>query len=244
MTLFYILAATFVISLLSLVGVIFMSKNAEFLDKIVFLLVGLSTGTLLGSAFLHLIPESLEFLDIETVSLITLASFVFFFFIEKFLHWHHHHDSSEHAANHLGHINLLGDAVHNFIDGLIIAASFAVNFQLGLATSIAIVLHEVPQEIGDFAVLIYSGMTRQKAIFYNFVVALTAVAGGILGYLFISSSEILIGYLLPVAAGGFLYISTSDLVPEIREEKDPSKSLKALALFLVGIAIMYVFRHD
>ncbi len=240
--LFYIVGATFVISLISLLGAILISRDGKFLGKVTFLLVGLSTGTLLGGAFLHLIPESLEFLDIETASLVMLASFVAFFLVEKLLHWHHCHDG-ECDIHQFGHMNLIGDAVHNFIDGLIIAASFSVSVELGIISSLAIVLHEIPQELGDFGVLIHAGIKRQTAIFYNFLVAIMAVAGGIIGYLFLSSSETLLGYLLPVAAGGFLYISTSDLIPEIRNETNLAKSLKAFALFLVGIALMYFLRH-
>src|SRR3989344_2364789 len=241
-TLFYIVGATFVISLISLLGAILISRDGKFLNKITFLLVGLSTGTLLGSAFLHLIPESLEFLGIETVSLVMLLSFATFFLIEKLLHWHHCHDG-ECDIHQFGYVNLLGDAFHNFIDGLIIAASFSVSIELGIISSTAIILHEIPQELGDFGVLIHAGIKKQTAIFYNFLVALMAVGGGGLGYFFLSSSDMLLGYLLPVAAGGFLYISASDLIPEIRNETNLAKSLKAFALFLVGIALMYFLRH-
>ena len=137
-------------------------------------------------------------------------------------------------------MNLVGDGVHNFIDGLIIAATFLIDIRLGITTSIAIALHEIPQEIGDFGVLIYAGFKRAKALILNFLVALIAMAGAIVGYFLSFYVENLIVYLLPFAAGGFLYISTSDLIPEIRKERDIKKSFVSFAFFLLGILIMYL----
>lgn len=242
MTLFYIVGATLGISLLSLLGILFISRTKKFLDKTVFLLVGLSTGTLLGGAFFHLIPESLDSaLSMETVLTIILISYVAFFLAEKVLHWRHCHDG-ECDVHPVGYVNLLGDAIHNFIDGLIIAAAFMVDVRFGFITTMALAFHEIPQEMGDFGVLIYSGISKGKAVMYNFYVALMAVAGGVLGYFFLTVTTSALDYLLPVAAGGFLYIATSDLVPEIRDETNLVKSLKAFSLFIIGIVLMYFLK--
>ena len=138
-------------------------------------------------------------------------------------------------------MNLFGDAVHNFIDGLIIAASFLIDIKLGITTTFAVALHEIPQEIGDFGVLRHAGFSKLKALTYNLLTALTAVLGGILGYFLQSSTELVTLFLLPFAAGGFLYISASDLIPEIRKELNAKKSLLNLMVFLAGILIMYGF---
>ena len=238
MTLVHIIAATGTISLLSLLGAFFLSRSDAFLKKITFWLIGLSTGTLLGGAFLHLIPESLEVLSSELVFPLVLISFSLFFLLEKLLHWHHCHDG-DCDVHTMGYVNLTGDAIHNFIDGIIIAAAFSLDFKLGLVTTFALAVHEIPQEIGDFGVLIYSGFEKGKALFYNFLVALTSILGGILGYFFLSSFSAALPYLLPIAAGGFLYISTSDLIPELRNEPDISKVLKAFVLFALGLVLMY-----
>jgi zinc and cadmium transporter len=136
-------------------------------------------------------------------------------------------------------MNLFGDIIHNFIDGLIIAASFVTNAALGLSTTLAVALHEIPQEIGDFGVLIYGGFKKKKAIMLNFVTALSAVVGGIIGYYLVSYIQLAQALLLPIAAGGFMYIAASDLIPEIRKEAELKKSLATFVMFLVGIAIMY-----
>jgi len=163
---------------------------------------------------------------------------VLFYLIEKIFHWRHCHQ--DHCDVHtFGYVNLIGDSIHNFIDGLIIAATFLVDVRLGITTSLAIALHEIPQEIGDFGVLLYAGFERMKALVLNFLVALTVVAGGIVGYFLSFRLEGLLVYLLPLAAGGFLYISTSDLIPEIRKETNLKKSLLSFTFFIIGILIMY-----
>jgi zinc and cadmium transporter len=137
-------------------------------------------------------------------------------------------------------MSLIGDSIHNFIDGLIIAATFLVDIKLGITTAIAIGFHEIPQEIGDFAVLLYAGVKKGRALALNFLVALTIVIGGIAGYFLALRAENLITYFLPLAAGGFLYVSTSDLIPEIRKEKDIKKSLISFTVFFLGLGIMYL----
>lgn len=235
-----ILLATVGISALSLVGVLLMGVKEKHSQFFLLSLVALSAGTMMGGAFLHLLPESLEFFEGSlTPFLLVLLSFVGFFMIEKVLHWRHCHDEDCHVHS-FGYLNLLGDAVHNFIDGLVIAATFATGNHLGWATVLAIALHEIPQEIGDFGVLLHAGFSRTKAIAANVAVSLTAVAGGVLGYIVAMSHDSLVPYLLPIAAGGFLYVSCSDLIPELlKERKIPGMTI-SLLLFVVGIGIMYV----
>ena len=172
---------------------------------------------------------------------IVLFSFVLFFLIEKLLHWRHCHKKNCQVHT-FGYMNLFGDAVHNFIDGLVIASTFIIDVKLGIITSFVIALHEIPQEIGDFGVLLYSEFSRKKALLANFLVALTAVFGGIFGYFLSFQIENITSYLLPFAAGGFIYIAASDLMPEIRKEASLKKSMLSFGVFLLGIVIMYVVK--
>jgi zinc and cadmium transporter len=242
MTVFlYILISSFLISLAALSGIFFLSNKKEFLQKIIFFLVSLSAGTFMGGAFLHLMPEALEYLEPETVFALILASFSFFYLIEKIFHWRHCH-KPECSIHTFGYMNLIGDSIHNFIDGLIIAASFLTSIPLGISTTIAIAMHEIPQEIGDFGVLIYSGVEKKKALIMNFIIALTVILGGIMGYFLASVIEISKFYLLAFAAGGFLYISASDLIPEIRKENEFKKSSTSFLFFLIGLLLMYFLK--
>jgi len=215
--------------------------NKNLLNKIVFYLVSLSIGGLMGGAFLHLLPEAAEKLSTENVFLYTLWGFFLFLIIEKIIHWRHCH-KQECSIHSFAYMNLIGDGVHNFIDGLIIAAAFLTNFGVGIASTIAIFLHEVPQEIGDFGVLVYGGIERKRALFYNFLTALTAVLGGIIGYYLLSFTQISSAFLLPIAAGGFLYIAACDLIPEIRKENNIKKSVLNLAIIFLGILAMYALK--
>ncbi len=236
--LFYIIITTFLISSVSLIGIFTLALKKEFLEKILLFLVSLSAGTLMGGAFFHLMPEAAEKLEITNLLYVVLFSFIIFYFIEEIFHWRHCHDAKC-KVHTFGYLNLIGDSVHNFIDGLIIAATFLIDIRLGVTTSLAIVFHEIPQEIGDFGVLLYAGIKKSRALFFNFLVALTAIMGGIMGYFLSFSLENFTAYLLPFAAGGFLYIATSDLIPEIRKETNLKKSLLSFTFFLIGIAIMY-----
>jgi len=164
-----------------------------------------------------------------------------FFLVEKILHWRHCHEEKC-PVHTFAYMNLLGDAVHNFIDGLVIAASFTVNIPLGIATTFAIILHEIPQEIGDFGVLIYGGMKKTKAVFLNFLTAVLAIGGGIFGYYLSIYVQNITLFLLPFAAGGFLYIAASDLIPEIRKEMDIKKSLINFGVIFLGLLAMYLLK--
>jgi len=232
-----IISSTLMISLGALLGVVTLMMNKDRLNKILLFLVSLSAGVLMGGAFLHLLPESLEMLKTETVFLLVLMAFAGFFLIEKLLHWRHCHKygCTEHLV---GHMNLIGDSVHNFIDGLIIAAAFGASVSLGWVTVLAVALHEIPQEIGDFGVLIYAGWEKKKALIYNFSAALMVVVGGVVGH-WLSTTEIFIGSLMSIAAGGFIYISASDLMPELKKETDLKKSMVSFGVFLLGVLLMF-----
>ncbi len=237
-TLLQIIIATFIASAISLIGILTLHLTKKSLDKILLLLVALSAGTLLGGAFLHLIPESIEYFANETVFLYILIGFILFFIIEKVLHWHHCHKG--HCEDHtLAHINLIGDGTHNFLDGLIIAASFIADPRLGVVTTLAVILHEVPQELGDYGVLLYSGYTKSRALFLNFITASTAIIGGIVGYFVSSAFEFSFMFLLPFAAGSFIYIAASDLIPEIKKEENLKKYIPSFIFFIIGIVLMY-----
>lgn len=234
----YILLSTVIISLIAFIGVFTLSLNEKLLKRILLALVSLSAGALMGGAFIHLLPESVEKYGSEMI-LYTIVGFVLFFVIEKVLFWRHCHDGKCDVHT-FRYMNLIGDAIHNLIDGLILAASFVVSLGLGVSATIAIAFHEIPQEIGDFGVLVYGGYSRRKALTLNFAVALTAVVGGVVGYFISGLVENVVGFLLPFAAGGFIYIAATDLVPEIKKEVDLKKSITTLLVFAVGIALMWL----
>ena len=233
----WIILVTVINGLLAFVGALFLFISKKSLDKVLILLVSFTTGTLIGGALIHFIPEAIEEISLRTTVWITIAGFIIFFLLEKFLHWHHCHNGKcdKHPYTYL---LLYGDGIHNFIDGLIIASSFIISIPFGIVTSLLILVHELPQEISDFGVLVYGGFTKGKALFYNFLSQLTAVLGGILGYLFFPLREQAV-FLLPIAAGGFLYIAISDLIPEIFKEKNPTKIIINLIFIIAGFAVLY-----
>jgi len=234
--LLWIIAATMIDGLVALVGAVTLVLKKNTLDKLLMVLVAFSTGALLGGAFLHLMPEALEAMKTSVAFSYLLAGFIIFFLIEKLLHWHHCHE--EHCEVHaFTYLILFGDGIHNFIDGLIIAASFLVGIPFGIVTTLLIIGHEVPQELGDFGVLLYGGFSKGKALGFNLLSQMTAVAGGVAGFL-LSGVAGFTAPLLPFAAGGFVYIAASDLVPELHKEKRLAKSLFYFAFFLIGIGFM------
>jgi len=236
----YTIGATLLVSLISLLGVVTLYFNSRHLNRFLYYVIAFAAGTLLGDAFLHLIPEAYEQLQSEVVFIYVLLGFGLFFIIERILHWHHYHHSGKCKGHSVGKLNLLGDAVHNLLDGLIIAASFQVSTAVGIASTVAVSLHEIPQEISDFAILLYAGYTRQKALFFNFLSALFAVLGAVLGLLFLKEQSVLC--FLPVVAGGFIYIASADLVPELHKENKWQKSSLAIIFFVLGILVMYILK--
>ncbi len=257
MTLIYIILATLAVSLISFVGVVGLALSKQKMDKLLLVLVALSGGGLLGGAFLHLIPEAIEKighnpLELQNVFIFVICGFLLFLLIEQYLHWHHCHgeaDGKGHCAHEDAHkkpvstLILFGDGVHNLIDGLIIAAAFSVDPGVGIVTTIAVALHEIPQEIGDFGVLVYGGYTRSKALIFNFLSGLTAVLGGVIGFYFAEISGKASIYLLPIAAGGFIYIAASDLVPEIKHGEKASRLALNFSVFISGILFMLLMKY-
>lgn len=230
-----------VISLISLVGAFTLSISVERLKKVLLFLVSFAAGGLLGDAFIHLLPEAVKESSYGAglMSLLILAGILSFFILEKVLWWRHCHipTSTDHPHP-VASTNLIGDAFHNFIDGTIIAGSFLVSIPLGITTTIAVILHEIPQEIGDFGILLHTGMSRGKALFFNFLSACTAIFGAvvilILGHSIAHFQEIIV----PLTIGGFIYIATADLIPELKKESDTGKSALQLVSLLFGVGIM------
>src|SRR3989338_4431986 len=218
----YSLLSVIAVSLISLIGIITLSFRESVIRRYVYVLVSLAVGALLGDAFIHLIPESFENIPNPTaVSLAIILSILIFFILEKFLHWHHHQLTEREISIHpTGRKLMISDAVHNFLDGLIIAGSYLVSVEVGVATTIAVILHEIPQEFGDFGVMIHSGYTINRAIFLNFLSALAAILGTIIALGISGVSEVLTVWLVPFAAGGFIYIAMSDLIPELHKTKN------------------------
>jgi zinc and cadmium transporter len=238
---FYIILSVILVSIVSIVGILFIFMRKQSLEKILLFLVALSVGSLLGGAFLHLIPEIIESgnFNINT-SFLILGGIVLFFVIENFIHWRHCHiPTSKDHPHSLGTMNLIGDGVHNLIDGLIIASAYFVNIPLGIATTIAVIVHEIPQEIGDFGVLLYAGFTKKKALLFNLLSAIMAIFGAIIGIFFAGNSENFTKIVIPLAVGGFLYIAGSDLIPEIHKKQNKNFSLKSLIGIILGIMIMF-----
>lgn len=242
MTIGYTLLAVAITSLISVLAVLALSASQSTLRKISFLLVSLAAGTLIGDVFIHLLPEASEISSVNIWPLV-IVGIAAFFILEKIIHWRHcHHETTPDHPHPVGTMNLLGDTLHNFLDGVLIAGSFIVDINLGIATTIAVILHEIPQEIGDFGVLIHAGYSKIKALLFNFLSSLSAFAGAIvvlaLGQKAASFGEILV----PITAGGFIYIAVSDLLPEMRKENRVAWSVGQLALLGVGVGIMYALK--
>jgi len=249
-TLIQIIIASVIISSLSLGGAFILVLGQSRLHRLNLVLVALAAGTMMGGAFFHLIPEGVEELAPRLVGLIVVLGFLIFFVLEKLFHWHHcHHqevDDHFYQALHqktkrrksLGYLNLSVDLLHNFIDGLVIAAAFMVSTEVGVATTLAVAMHEIPQELGDFGVLLHAGFAPAKALLLNFLSAWTALLGALLGYFFLKDTNLVI-YLLPLTAGGFLYIAASDLIPEIKHQATLKASLSLLLVFVLGLGVMW-----
>ncbi len=235
--LLWIILMTGINGLLALSGAFSFFFSKKFLNKITIFLVSFSIGALLGGALFHFIPESLAVLKAQKTILILVLGVVAFYLLEKILHWHHCHGKQGKCEHVFTYLILYGDAIHNFIDGLIIASSFIISIPFGIIASLLIMAHELPQEISDFGVLIHGGFTRKKALFYNFLVQLTAVLGGILGFYFLNLNQYAV-YLLPFAAGGFIYIALMDLVPEVFKEKKLAKILGNILSIILGLLIL------
>ena len=244
----YALGSVVVVSLISLVGIITLSWKDAVIRRFLFLLVSLAVGALFGDAIIHLIPEAFSKTDSATASFFMLVGIFLFFILEKILHWHHTHGEghediaallhSHDRIDPVGRLVLVSDAIHNFIDGVIIAAAYLVSIEIGIATTIAVVLHEIPQEIGDFGILIHAGYSKARALLINFFTALFAILGAVI-VLILGDVAAFVPAMTALAAGSFLYIAGSDLVPELHRTSNIRHSLGQLAAILVGIALMF-----
>ena len=238
----YSLVSVLIVSLISLVGLIALSIKLERLKKILIYLVSFSAGALFGGAFLHLLPQIIAEQGFNLmVPFLILGGIVLFFAVEKIICWQHCHiPTSKGHVHSFAIMNLIGDGVHNFLDGLIIGASYLISLPTGIATTLAVAIHEIPQEVGDFGVLIHGGFSRMKALVLNFVSAIVAVLGVVIALMlsnYVSNIQFLIA---PIAIGGFIYIAGSDLIPELHKHTGIKNSLLQLLIFILGILAMAV----
>jgi zinc and cadmium transporter len=237
----YTLLSILIVSAVSLVGIVTILIKQNYLKKILLFFVSFAAGALLGDVFIHMMPELTESGKFNLItSLCIIGGILLFFVLEKILHWRHCHlSATKDHIQPLAHMNLIGDTIHNFTDGIIIAGSFLISVPVGMATSLAVVLHEIPQEMGDFGILLHSGMSVRKSLFFNFVTALSAFVGGIFTLVISPDTETVIQFILPFTMGGFLYIAGSDLIPELHKDVKPLNSIIQLLSLLAGVGIMF-----
>ncbi|MCH8244742.1 ZIP family metal transporter [Patescibacteria group bacterium] len=239
---FFTLLATLGIASLALSGSFLLFLKDHILKHISLYLLAMAAGALLGTAFLHLLPEVLEKGFPQQGFLVLLGGFLFFYIGEKLLHLHHGPQGvDEHNPRALGVLSLSADAMHNFIDGIILAVAFLVDVRLGMVTAAAVALHEIPQEIAEFGVLLYAGFSKRRALFLNFLSATTVILGGVVGFLFQEIFVAFIPFVLLFAAGSFIYIGASDFVPEFKKERNPKRALGLSFTFFFGIFLMWIF---
>ena len=242
----YSLISVVIVSLISLVGIFALTFiNIKKMKDVLLFMVSVSAGALLGDAFIHLLPEAVEEAGFTLeISLYVLLGIVIFFIVEKWIHWEHYHLPKSRKYPHpFALMNLVGDALHNFIDGLAIGASYLISIEVGIATTIAVILHEIPQEISDFGVLVHGGFTKMRALAFNFIVATSAILGAIISVLIGVSFENIEPLLISLTAGGFIYISAVDLIPELhREIKVPVSAMQVFGILLgIGFMLALVF---
>ncbi len=241
------------VSLLSMAGVLLFLLDDRFIKRVVLYIVSFSTGALLGDVFIHILPEMAES-DPEGLPrgmLVILAGILFSFAVEKLIHWRHchmfpdeaccgGHSHHEHHHHPMGLMSTIGEALHNFIDGIVIAAAFLANVQVGISTALAVVFHEIPHEIGNVAVLLHSGYSKKRALWLNFLSACMCLLGGV-GVLVLSSAiEGLADVMLPFAAGNLLYIAGSDLIPALHKETRLKQGILQFLAIAAGMAVMYL----
>lgn len=241
----YSIISVLIVSALSLIGVFALTFSHDKLNRVITFLISLSAGTLLGDSFLHLIPEAIKENGQRLgLWLWLLAGILVFFILEKIIHWRHCHLPTSSSHPHpVGLMNLVGDGLHNFIDGLAIAGSFLIDYKLGLATTLAVISHEIPQELGDFAVLIYAGYSKLKALFYNFLSAAAAIIGALFALTIGGQIDNFTNFVIPFTAGGFIYIAASDLFPELKKDCPTLRqSFWQLTFIIIGIGLMLALK--
>lgn len=238
MILAYIILFTTIGSILSLAGSLLLLTKKTFTENFSNLLVSFAAGVLLAVAFFDLIPEAMHEAGENEFMSFVLFGFILFFLAERFIRiFHHHHEHGDKPSTYLV---LIGDGVHNFIDGVVITASFLTSIPLGITTSIAVAAHEIPQEIADMGILLANGLSKKKALFFNFLSALTAILGAIIAYFFADFIQQNVYIFLALTAGFFIYISASDLIPSLHEKLTNNKLLNTF-VFLLGVTLVILF---
>ena len=236
-TLAWMVLAGIGMSLIALVGGITTVLPRTTLERIILPMVGLAAGSLLGGAMLHLIPESVEALGNTTgVYLAVLIGFGVFFVLEQFLHWHHCHRTEHDAHQPLGYLILIADGLHNLIGGLAVGGAFIVDLRVGAIAWLVAAAHEIPQELGDFGVLVHGGWPPRSALLWNLGSALTFLLGVLVAYAM--ASHVQVAYLLPFAAGNFIYVAAADLLPELTHDPQPRAKVLTSVSFLVGVSLL------
>jgi len=221
-----------------------LALKPDMLKKLIFIMVSFAVGGLLGDAFIHLIPESIEQLGSSaSACFFVLVGMILFFILEKFILWRHCHiPTSKDHPHPVVFMNIIGDGVHNMFDGLAIGASYIISLPVGVATTLAVILHEIPQEIGDFGILVHGGLSPWRALFFNLVSALFAVIGAVIALSVGPHLKEALAALLPITAGGFIYMAGSDLIPSLHDQKEFPKAWLQLVFMLFGISIMFLLR--
>lgn len=240
-TLTWIVGSSLLMSAIALVGSVTLVLKEETLQRIILPLVAFSAGSLIGGAFFHMIPAGLAAYGNTTGFFVwIMAGFSLFFVLEQFLHWHHCHRASASCKKPLTYLILIGDGLHNFIGGLAIAGTFLTDIRLGIMAWLAAAAHEIPQEFGDFGVLIHGGWEKKRALLFNVLSALTFLLGGLVTYAV--SMTIDIAFLIPFAAGNFIYIGASDLIPEIKQHENLSSNIQNFMAFILGLSLMLLIK--
>ncbi len=239
-TYIYAFLSVLLVSMVSLIGLFALSLREALLRKYIFIFISLAVGSLLGDAFMHLIPEAMESsLHPTLTGILIIFGIILSFILEKFLHWHHHGEDEKNLhISPVGNLILFSDGVHNLLDGVMIGVSFMVSIPVGIATTVAVVLHEIPQEIGDFTVLLHSGYSKKDALWFNFLSALCAVVGVVIAFVLGQAVEGFTLWVLPITAGGFIYVAVADLIPELHKTKEVKYSIFQIIAFVVGVLAM------
>ena len=238
----YSLTSAAIISAISLVGIITLMVGVQRLDRVIPLLISLAVGGLFGDALIHLLPEAFEESTSPALtSLYAIIGVLVFFALERYLHWHHEHRThSVNPVHPVAYVNLVSDGVHNFLDGLIIGASYLVSVPIGIATTVAVGLHEIPQEQGDFGILVHAGFSPRRALLMNFLSAILALVGVVISLIIGPSVESYTTFMLPLTAGGFIYIAGSDLIPELHREHGARGSFAQFGMVVAAIGLMFL----
>ena len=239
--LLWIVGSSLLMSAIALVGGVTLVLSEQTLQRLLLPLVAFAAGSLLGGAFFHMIPAALAagLNDVAVYALI-LAGFAVFFGLEQFLHWHHCHRADTACKKPLTYLILIGDGLHNLLGGMAVAGTFLIDIRLGIVTWLAAAAHEVPQELGDFGVLVHGGWERRRALFYNVLSALTFLVGGLVAYG--ASLRVDVSFLVPFAAGNFIYIGAADLIPEVKAHADLRANIVHFAAFVAGAALLLLVK--